>query len=197
MDVSLSVLGAGGVGKSALTIQYVFNRYEPDYDPTIEDMYKRQQEVDGKSCMLSVLDTAGQEEFFAMRDSWIRNGDCFVLVYSITSRASFEELKQIYEAVHRVKDKDEGTGEVAIVLVGNKSDLASEREVSREEGEALAAKWKCAHFESSAKSRVNVIEPFHEAVRACRKLRESQVPPTKGGKGTLATKKWASMCSIM
>ena len=72
MEVSLSVLGAGGVGKSALTIQYVFNRYEPDYDPTIEDMYKRQQEIDGETSMLSVLDTAGQEEFFAMRDSWIR-----------------------------------------------------------------------------------------------------------------------------
>ena len=71
MEVSLSVLGAGGVGKSALTIQYVFNRYEPDYDPTIEDMYKRQQEIDGETSMLSVLDTAGQEEFFAMRDSWV------------------------------------------------------------------------------------------------------------------------------
>ena len=80
MEVSLSVLGAGGIGKSALTIQYVFNRYEPDYDPTIEDMYKRQQEIDGVTSMLSVLDTAGQEEFFAMRDSWIRNGDCFVCV---------------------------------------------------------------------------------------------------------------------
>ena len=66
-------------------------------------MYKRQQEIDGETSMLSVLDTAGQEEFFAMRDSWIRNGDCFVLVYSITSRSSFEELKSIYEAVHRVK----------------------------------------------------------------------------------------------
>ena len=112
MEVSLSVLGAGGVGKSALTIQYVFNRYEPVYDPTIEDMYKRQQEIDGETSMLSVLDTAGQEEFFAMRDSWIRNGDCFVLVYSITSRSSFEELKSIYEAVHRVKDRDEETGAV-------------------------------------------------------------------------------------
>ena len=69
-----------------------------------------------------------------MREQYMRTGEGFLLVYSITSRASFEELKQIYEAVHRVKDKDEGTGEVAIVLVGNKSDLASEREVSREEG---------------------------------------------------------------
>ena len=57
------MLGAGGVGKSALTIQYVFNRYEPDYDPTIEDMYKRQQEIDGVTSMLSVLDTAGQHWF--------------------------------------------------------------------------------------------------------------------------------------
>ena len=196
MEVSLSVLGAGGVGKSALTIQYVFNRYEPDYDPTIEDMYKRQQEIDGVTSMLSVLDTAGQEEFFAMRDSWIRNGDCFVLVYSLTSRSSFEELKQIYESIHRVKDRDEETGAVPLVLVGNKSDLSSEREVSKEEAETLARKWRCAHFESSAKNRVNVIEPYHEAVRACRKLRAAQEPKGGGG-GKVAKKRWASMCSIM
>ena len=83
-------------------------------------MYKRQQEIDGETSMLSVLDTAGQEEFFAMRDSWIRNGDCFVLVYSLTSRSSFEELKQIYESIHRVKDRDEETGAVPICIVGNK-----------------------------------------------------------------------------
>ena len=109
---------------------------------------------------------------------------------------SFEELKQIYESIHRVKDRDEETGAVPICLVGNKSDLSSEREVSKEEAEALAKKWRCAHFESSAKNRVNVIEPYHEAGRAARKLRAAQEPKGGGG-GKVAKKRWASMCSIM
>ena len=67
----LLLIGDSGVGKSSLTIQYVQNFFVTGYDPTIEDMYKRQQEIDGETSMLSVLDTAGQEEFFAMRDSWM------------------------------------------------------------------------------------------------------------------------------
>ena len=68
--------------------------------------------------------------------------------------------------------------------------------MSKEEAEALAKKWRCAHFESSAKNRINVIEPYHEAVRACRKLRAAQEPKGGGG-GKVAKKRWASMCSIM
>ena len=143
--------------------------------------------------MLSVLDTAGQEEFFAMRDSWIRNGDCFVLVYSITSRSSFEELKQIHESIHRVKDRDEETGAVPICLVGNKSDLSSEREVSKEEAEALAKKWRCAHFELGEEP-----DQCHRALPRGRPRAASCAPrkEPKGGGGKVAKKRWASMCSI-
>lgn len=54
---------AGGVGKSALTIQLIQNHFVDEYDPTIEDSYRKQVVIDGETCLLDILDTAGQEEY--------------------------------------------------------------------------------------------------------------------------------------
>ena len=78
--------------------------------------------------LLDVLDTAGQEEYSAMREQYMRTGEGFLLVYSITSRESFEEVLQFQQQILRVKDKDY----FPIILVGNKCDLDDQRQVSRE-----------------------------------------------------------------
>src|SRR3954467_14324927 len=83
------VLGSGGVGKSALTVQFVSNTFIEKYDPTIEDFYRKEIEVDGQPCVLEILDTAGTEQFASMRDLYIKNGQGFVVVYSITSQQTF------------------------------------------------------------------------------------------------------------
>lgn len=75
-----------------------------------------------------MLDTAGQEEYSAMREQYMRTGEGFLLVYSITSKESFEEVLQFQQQILRVKDKDY----FPIILVGNKCDLESERKVSKE-----------------------------------------------------------------
>ena len=75
---------------------------------------------------MDVLDTAGQEEYSAMREQYMRTGEGFLLVYSITSEQSFEEIKTFQQQILRVKDKDY----FPIILVGNKADLETEREVS-------------------------------------------------------------------
>lgn len=62
------ICGSGGVGKSACTIQYIQNFFVTDYDPTIEDSYRKQVSVDGTTCLVDILDTAGQEEYSVMRD---------------------------------------------------------------------------------------------------------------------------------
>ena len=62
------VVGGGGVGKSALTIQLIQNQFVTEYDPTIEDSYRKQVTIDEETCLLDILDTAGQEEYSAMRD---------------------------------------------------------------------------------------------------------------------------------
>jgi small GTP-binding protein len=63
-EYKLVVLGSGGVGKSALTVQFVQGIFVEKYDPTIEDSYRKQVEIDGQQCMMEILDTAGTVSSF-------------------------------------------------------------------------------------------------------------------------------------
>ncbi|XP_045647810.1 ras-related protein M-Ras isoform X4 [Ursus americanus] len=101
----LVVVGDGGVGKSALTIQFFQKIFVPDYDPTIEDSYLKHTEIDNQWAILDVLDTAGQEEFSAMREQYMRTGDGFLIVYSVTDKASFEHVDRFHQLILRVKDR--------------------------------------------------------------------------------------------
>ncbi|KAG8589625.1 hypothetical protein GDO81_006467 [Engystomops pustulosus] len=156
-EYKLVVLGSGGVGKSALTVQFVQGIFVEKYDPTIEDSYRKQVEVEGQQCMLEILDTAGTEQFTAMRDLYMKNGQGFALVYSITAQSTFNDLQDLREQILRVKD----TEDVPMILVGNKCDLEDERQ-----GQNLARQWNnCAFLKSSAKSKINVNEIFYDLVR--------------------------------
>lgn len=84
------VLGSGGVGKSALTVQFVTGTFIEKYDPTIEDFYRKEIEVDSSPSVLEILDTAGTEQFASMRDLYIKNGQGFILVYSLVNQQSFQ-----------------------------------------------------------------------------------------------------------
>jgi GTPase KRas len=157
------------------------------YDPTIEDSYRKQTSVDDEVVLMDVLDTAGQEEFSAMRDSYMRSGQGFLLTYAITSRSSFEELQSFYEQILRVKDADK----VPMVLVGNKCDLEAHRQVTQQEGQELARQWGIPFYETSAYTRYYVDECFADVVR---EIKRSMAPvkDSKKRKGLSRPK-----CSIL
>ncbi|CAK7269394.1 RAS2 protein [Sporothrix epigloea] len=195
----LVVLGDGGVGKTALTIQLCLQHFVETYDPTIEDSYRKQVVIDGQSCMLEVLDTAGQEEYTALRDQWIRDGEGFVLVYSISSRSSFSRIKRFHHQIQRVKESTASSpsyagspiaaansqAPVPVMLVGNKSDRVTEREVSTQEGHALARELGCEFVEASAKNCINVEKAFYDVVRILRRQRQQAArppPPVSGNR---------------
>jgi len=165
-EYKLVVVGGGGVGKSCLTIQLIQSHFVDEYDPTIEDSYRKQCVIDDEVALLDVLDTAGQEEYSAMREQYMRTGEGFLLVYSITSRQSFEEIMTFQQQILRVKDRDY----FPITVVGNKCDLEHERQVTTEEGRALAESFGCKFIETSAKSRINVDNAFYDIVREIRKF---------------------------
>eukprot|EP00123_Amoebidium_parasiticum_P019369 comp24769_c0_seq1/m.46876 comp24769_c0_seq1/g.46876 ORF comp24769_c0_seq1/g.46876 comp24769_c0_seq1/m.46876 type:complete len:185 (-) comp24769_c0_seq1:612-1166(-) len=174
-EYKLVVLGSGGVGKSALTVQFVQGIFVEKYDPTIEDSYRKQVEVDGQQCMLEILDTAGTEQFTAMRDLYMKNGQGFALVYSITAQSTFNDLEDLKEQILRVKDTDK----VPMVLVGNKCDLEDERVVGKDTGNARAKNWGCVFIEASAKNKLNVSEVFFSLVR---QINEANPGPSKKDK---------------
>ena len=132
------------------------------YDPTIEDSYRKQVEVDGQQCMLEILDTAGTEQFTAMRDLYMKNGQGFVLVYSIVAMGTFNDLVDMHDQITRVKDSED----VPMVLVGNKCDLNDSRVVTTQQGEDMAKRFHdCLFIEASAKMKVNVDKIFHDLIR--------------------------------
>ncbi|KAK0718840.1 ras family-domain-containing protein [Apiosordaria backusii] len=157
------VLGAGGVGKSCLTAQFVHNEWIESYDPTIEDSYRTQVSVDGRQVVLEILDTAGTDQFVAMRDLFLKSGQGFILVFSIASRSSFDELATLREEILRIKDDDT----IPIVMVGNKADLEDQRAVDRARAFSVSRSWNAPYYESSARTRTNVDEVF---IDLCRQL---------------------------
>ncbi|KAL7863209.1 hypothetical protein SRHO_G00121930 [Serrasalmus rhombeus] len=166
-EYKVVVLGSGGVGKSALTVQFVTGTFIEKYDPTIEDFYRKEIEVDSSPSVLEILDTAGTEQFASMRDLYIKNGQGFILVYSLVNQQSFQDIRPMRDQIVRVKRFEK----VPLILVGNKVDLESEREVAGSDGRALAQEWGCPFIETSAKRAV-----LHGLCGAVRSLAFPQSP---------------------
>ncbi|BGP20298.1 Ras-related protein rsr1 [Rhodosporidiobolus nylandii] len=168
-------MGGGGVGKSALTVRFVHQMFVEKYDPTIEDSYRRNLTVDGINVALEVLDTAGTEQFMSLSTLYMRSGDGFLLVFSLTSMESVQELHSIREQIQRIKEASALPGQqqqrVPLVLVGNKLDLVSERQVPRDVAINLSRSWGGVPFyETSARKEINVTEIFEDVVRQCVKV---------------------------
>jgi len=166
-EYKVTLLGAGGVGKSAITLRIVSGTFTPTYNPTIEDYYRHEADLPSIGpCVVEILDTAGTEQFASMRQLYITNSQAFAIIYSIDSLESFEEAKQIYADIIEIKPANE----LAIVLVGNKCDMSNDkREISIAEG-AQAAKnmSNCRFIETSAKDNINVNQLFEKLVYLAR-----------------------------
>ncbi|KAF5367155.1 hypothetical protein D9758_004066 [Tetrapyrgos nigripes] len=170
------VLGAGGVGKSALTgtvssVRFIRDIFVENYDPTIEEEYRRTVNVDGELSSLEVLDTAGAEQFTTLNEVYIKAGKGFVLVFRQVSSAEVDHLrKQIY----RIKGGDAQT--IPIVVVGTKLDLVNEREVHRNTIQSLASRWNLPFYETSAKRNWHVSEVFEDLLRQMRSRYPKETP---------------------
>lgn len=167
------MLGAGGVGKSALTLQFVNNVFLVDYEPTIEDSFLKQMSVDNISCRISILDTAGQEEYATITDQYIDVGQGFIICFDLTTADSLHDAAKIYQKVRR---SHEDAPRLPVLLVGNKCDLLDKRAITEAECRAEASRLGCPYFETSALTRHNVENVFHEIVRMIR-ANEAGVDP--------------------
>ncbi|KAF8359082.1 ral-1 [Pristionchus pacificus] len=156
------MVGSGGVGKSALTLQFMYDEFVEEYEPTKADSYRKKVVLDGAECSIDILDTAGQEDYSAIRDNYYRSGEGFVCVFSITDNESFEATNEFREQILRVKSDHPS---VPIMLVGNKADLNVERSVSMATAQARAEQWNVPYIETSAKDRSNVDKVFYDLMR--------------------------------
>ncbi|XP_046856505.1 ras-related protein Rap-2a-like [Xenia sp. Carnegie-2017] len=152
------ILGAPSVGKTALVVRYVTGRFVHEYDPTLERIYEKQQEIGNVKGLLRIMDTAGSIENC---NSYVRKAEGIVVVYSITDRNSFEVAKDYLNTTKEYQRL--GTPfdyKLPTILVGNKRELRRAREVGRYEGRETAKKLGCLFIESSAAYDRNVQKIF-------------------------------------
>eukprot|EP01135_Chromosphaera_perkinsii_P003559 Nk52_evm17s248 gene=Nk52_evmTU17s248 len=170
--IKIIITGFGGVGKSCLVLQYLNGEFVGEYEPTKADSFRKKMKVDEKEILLEILDTAGQEEYHGVMDTYLRTGDGFIVVFSVAEKSTFDMVDEFRENILRnneekfARGKDDANDYKAkqIILVGNKCDLKEGREVTRAEAEEKAASWKAKYIETSAKENINVTQMFETLV---------------------------------
>eukprot|EP01104_Vermistella_antarctica_P002758 TRINITY_DN12978_c0_g1_i1.p1 TRINITY_DN12978_c0_g1~~TRINITY_DN12978_c0_g1_i1.p1 ORF type:complete len:207 (+),score=42.95 TRINITY_DN12978_c0_g1_i1:77-697(+) len=154
------VIGPTGVGKSCLLLQFTDKKFQEEHDLTIGvEFGVRSTTLNSKKIKLQIWDTAGQESFRSITHSYYRGAHAALLVYDITRRESFLQMKSWLEDALRHSNN------ITIMLVGNKHDLTERRQVSTEEGRKFAEDNGLVFLETSAKTAENVEEAFFQTCR--------------------------------
>lgn len=158
----IAILGAGGVGKSYLTIRFTNGKFDENaYDPTIEDQYNKSFELDGRALKLEILDTAGQEGFQHLQMMYLQEREAFILVFDISDASTFDTVSNLVKSILKNKGK-----ETPLVVVGNKTDLDTHRQIHEEQGRSIIEEFIHADYvEASAKLNRNVELIFATLVR--------------------------------
>ena len=155
------IVGNAAVGKSNLLMKFTQNKFTEDYQATIGlEFGSKNIEIKKKIYRIQIWDTAGQETFRSITISYFKNSTCAMVIYDITNRKSFEDVNIWIEEVQNQSPKT-----VLIILVGNKVDLKDKREVTYDEGKALALKNGIFFMETSAKTGENVYEVFKHSAQ--------------------------------
>ncbi|XP_076334293.1 GTP-binding protein Di-Ras2-like [Tachypleus tridentatus] len=193
-DYRVVVFGAGGVGKSSLVLRFIRGTFRESYIPTIEDTYRQVISCNKNICTLQITDTTGSHQFPAMQRLNISKGHAFIMVYSVTSRQSLEELKAIFDVIKEVKGDLEG---IPQMLVGNKCDESEAREVDSQQGQEQARRWGCGFMETSAKTNYNVKELFQELLNMEKRRSMSLHLDSKKTRSQFRKEKLKGKCIVM
>ena len=153
----LVVVGDGGVGKTSIIVRYTRDNFNEGYEPTLEDHYQANITCeDGSTLQLEIADTAGQEDYKALRDKFMAEGDAFLVVYSIIDSRSLQMADNLLEQISVLKEN----APFKFVLCGNKCDMEAQRQVPKTDGKNLADKYKGEFLETSALNKANINEAF-------------------------------------
>ena len=161
------IIGDSAVGKSCILLQFSDKTFSENYVSTIGVDFKiRTMEVNGQNIKLQIWDTAGQERFKSITENYYRGAHAIAIVYDITNRDSFENVRKWVNEVDKIANP-----QVCKIIVGNKTDLEEKRQVRREEGQAFADSLGVPFIETSAKNAYNVQKLFEEMCLAISKRR--------------------------
>nr|AVV26998.1 Rheb1 [Eukaryota sp.] len=152
-------LGFRAVGKTVVNMVHVGETFEDRYHPTIQNTFQKVITFNGDEYSAEIIDPAGMDESSLLPTQYSLGVHGYVLIYSVASKASFDKISVIND---KLMHNFLGSSNVPRVLVGNKTDMKKERQVTTEEGQALADSWGCPFVECSAKKNENVVEIFRK-----------------------------------
>ncbi|EGR29423.1 Ras family protein, putative [Ichthyophthirius multifiliis] len=162
-DITLKILiiGNSNVGKTCMVMRYCENQFTNEFYATIGvDFKTKNLQIDDKIIKLQIWDTAGQDRFRTITNNYYRGANGILIVYDITDRDSFQNVKQwMYEIEKNAKEN------VQKILVGNKCDQNDQRQVDYEEGLHLSQQYNLTFFEASAKNSHNIELSFQTLVK--------------------------------
>ncbi|XP_072568301.1 ras-related protein Rab-37 isoform X1 [Paramormyrops kingsleyae] len=166
------LVGDSGVGKTSLLVQFDQGKFIPgSFSATVGIGFTNKVvTVDNLKVKLQIWDTAGQERFRSVTHAYYRDAQALLLLYDITSKSSFDNIRAWLTEIHEYAQKD-----VVIMLLGNKSDMVHERVIKQEEGQRLAREYGVPFMETSAKTGINVELAFLAVAKEL-KQRVSQQP---------------------
>ncbi|KAJ2540321.1 GTP-binding protein [Coemansia sp. RSA 1933] len=188
---SVVVLGGISVGKSTAIQRFLGVDFTGRYQPTVKNIHTTKLKLGNVEYNLTITDTAGQDETSLLDTSYVGSADVYVIVFSLLFRKSFEIAQVIRDKILDMS----GLETVAMVLVGNKSDLPNERQVTRAEGEALAQSFGCPYIETSAKENLNIEDVFINSVKMANRARGVGDESMEGSDGYDPNDK--SLCIVM
>ncbi|KAM8872390.1 ras-related and estrogen-regulated growth inhibitor [Synchiropus picturatus] len=171
VPVKLLILGTQNTGKTAFCVRFITKRFIGEYDHKKEVIYRCNKLVDQDSVDVEILDLASKDSRPPSLESSIRWADGFLLLYSITHRASFVEVTPVKKLIDQTKQ----SLVAPTVLVANKADLEIGRQVTTEEGQKLAQELRCAFSELSVAEEVSSVEAA--VLQLVRLVLDQQRPP--------------------
>ena len=163
-SIKIGMFGGGGVGKTCITLRFLKDEFTEGYIPTIEDFFSKTIEVDNQTVSLTIIDTAGQDDFAEMRPRYYSDVQAFVFVIDISNKQSVDELRDIFEDA-----KENATGDVIGVIAANKADLRDEGGndlIPKEDFKKYESEFGCKVFETSAKTNLNITELFKYVIHS-------------------------------
>lgn len=165
---NILVIGGIGVGKTSICMQFIHKVFPEEHNPTIENVFNKGYEVDGEPQHIRLTDTAGQDEFTVVNDAWNLQCDGCIFVFAIDDKRTFDDMHLYRERMEAVRESS--IRELPVVIVGNKSDLVNNRQVTTQELEAIGNEFDCPTIECSALKNSNIEAVFQEAIREIRRL---------------------------